>query len=263
MTEAEGRLRLVLRVKSRGFVGERVLEGSSCEELTESAAVILAMSGTAGAAVASAASRLPPGETAPPTAATAAPPVESAPPRARPFVLSRAPILRVSLAAALDVGTLPTPAFGGALSVGVAPGRGVALNLRGTLWASSRGVLAADPQQGGTFDLLSVDATGCYALVHGLLELSPCVMLELERMSATGFGTPNSSSANPLWLAVGAGLEARWEWTRAFALDIVVAGIVPTRGESFAIRSATGVLDNVQRIGLAAARASLGPEVRF
>ena len=44
ITEDAGRLRLVLHVKNGNAVGERVLEGDSCVELAESAAVLLAMS---------------------------------------------------------------------------------------------------------------------------------------------------------------------------------------------------------------------------
>jgi hypothetical protein len=150
--------------------------------------------------------------------------------------------------------------LGGGLGVAVAPGYGLAFGLAGEAWAAENGFLPGSATQGASFHLLSADATGCYAWMHrSRIELSTCAIVDVSRLSAAGFGAVHDSSATAVWLALGAGVTARWELFRAFALSLEFYGVAPTQKQSFDIASA-GTIHN---IGVFAFRGSLGPEVRF
>ncbi len=124
-------------VKSGGAtVGERILHAGSCEELAESAAVVLAMS------VAAAAEPSPP----PPPSPSAVPgvpeeaavnPAAAAPAANAPPGAVRDALLRVSALAAIDVGTLPNAVAGGGLSLSMAPGHGFVLGVAATLFGAT------------------------------------------------------------------------------------------------------------------------------
>ncbi len=277
VTEALGQFRAVLRVTIGQSVGERVLTADSCDALAESVAVILAMSGGASEqeeppkapdsppssppsavppASSSAAPTERPQDAAPPAAATFAPRARPAPP-ASP---SRDTRVRIAALASVDVGTLPAPALGGGLGVAVTPGYGLAFGVAGEAWAHETGLLGGSASQGASFQLLSADVTGCYAWMHRRrIELSACAIFDVSRLFAAGFGALHDSSATALWLALGAGVTARWELLRAFALSLELYGIAPTQKHSFDIASA----GTIYSIGVLAFRGSLGPEVRF
>ncbi len=262
MTAEAGRLRLVLHVKNGNSVGERVLDGDSCVDLAESAAVILAMSGMSTAV------EVPP-PVAPPPPPPPAPVVQPEAPPAPPAVTPgpRAPFVRVTPVVAFDIGTLPSPAFGGGLAVDAVPGRGFTAGLAGALWGTNAGTATGLALgQGANFDLITANANGCYSVLRGKLELSPCVVLEFDYVSATGFRTGYNRTGTANWLSVGAGARLRWQPTRHFGVALDVDGIVPTVHQPFAILVTAGsvkTLDNVHVTGPIAVRAYLGPEVRF
>jgi hypothetical protein len=251
VTESGGRFDARLRVKSRGAtVGERILRADSCEELAESAAVVLAMSVAALAEP-------------PPAPALSAGPVESArpavsPPASAPHP-SRDALLRVSPLGATDVGTLPNAVGGGGLSLSLAPGHGVAFGVAASLFAGANAYAAKAPAEGASFSLVSSAVTGCYALLRRPIELSPCVLAELEHVVATGQHAQSDRTTTANWIALGGGLRSRWELSRNFGIQLEVDGAISTRRQQFLI---TG-LGTVFTTSPVAFRAYVGPEVRF
>jgi hypothetical protein len=257
VSESGARFDARVRVKSGGAtVGERMLHADSCEALAESAVVVLAMS-----VAATAEPSPPPPPSAVPSVAVesalnpAAAPAANAPPDA-----VRDALLRVSALAAIDVGTLPNAVAGGGLSLSMAPAHGLALGVAATLYgATSAYTGKASPPGGAGFSLVSSGATGCYALVRRPFELSPCVLAELEHVSATGKNADSDRTATANWIAVGGGVRSRWELSRSFAIHAEVDAAVSTRTQQFVI---TG-LGTVFTTSPVAFRAYVGPEVRF
>ena len=137
-----------------------------------------------------------------------------------------------------------------------------ATGLFGALWLDQTGRLTSPSAQGADFALWSVEAFGCYEVLHHrTLGVSPCFLVEVDRMTATGFGarTPKSSSA--LWLGLGAGVRGRWALSGRLAIALEVDGVVPTARQRFSIDgSPEGTVFTTSPI---AARAQFGPEVRF
>jgi hypothetical protein len=260
LTSFGGRFHAVLKVRTGTSVGERELQGESCAELVQSVAVVLALSAT----TISPPDPTPPRASPPIVAPSPSPPPqpwssashESALPQAaRP----RAPFVRITPVATVDVGTLPTPAFGGGADVLIAPGHGVTLGIAGAAWATGRGSLPNLGAQGAKFGLLTADARACYAVIRRVLELAPCAVLELARVTASGFGEVYRDSSTATWTAVGLGVRGRWEISGHFALALELGGIVPTQGQSFVVEQG----GTVHVLGPVAFRGYFGPEVRF
>ena len=258
-----GRMRLELHVKRSGnLVGERILEGDSCVELAESAAVILAMSGTTTAFDAPKPVAPPPPPPSPRPAAPP-PPVPIAP-GSGPDSSPRRGWFRITPVGALDVGTLPEPAIGGGLALAAWLGRGVAVGITGAVWAANQGTLAgASPAQGATFGLITGDASGCYSMMRGTFELSPCALLEVASVSATGFGVSHIRTGNAKWVSVGFGARLRWQPMNHFGVALDVDGIVPIPDYYKYVIHDGPSGGQVYQTGPIAARAVLGPEVRF
>jgi hypothetical protein len=170
--------------------------------------------------------------------------------------------LRLRAFGSLDVGTLPSPSPGGGVGVAVAAGDRASLGLAGAFGAGDHGYLPGGTQ-GVDFSLfVTLDATGCYALTRGPLEVSPCAVVEVAHLAATGVGAVHDGSATATWVALGPGVRARWELSGAFALALELDGLFPTQGQSFDITGAVGG-GVAHVVGAFAARTSIGPEVRF
>jgi len=271
---SDSHFHLTLRVKDGAWVGERELDATSCAELADSAAVILALSARS------------PGESPPaipvpavttpaPSASAATPPPPAPIPTTRP-VPSSAPSasetrhaapaspgpsrVRIAALGAVDFGTLPHPAFGGGIGVFVAATRHLVFGVTGTVWLAESGDLPGLAGQGADFDLLTGDLSGCYGFRVGPFDVSPCAVVELAHVSATGFGaTAADDSPTATWAALGVGGRGRWELGRFFALSLDLEGLAPTQGQSFFISGG----GTVHVVGPVALRAYFGPEVRF
>jgi len=271
VTEESGEFRAKLRVQVGDSVGERVLHAPSCETLAESVAVVLAMSGTT--APPAPMPRMPTPPPPPPAprptppspaapGATPTPPASTPTPEPAPFrpALDGSHV-RLATLGSVDVGTLPSPAFGGTFSAAYAAGLGFAFGLSASVWLSQTpsGAPTAD------FSLATFDATACKSVLRrGPIELSPCAVVELARMSATGLNaTGIDETATAVWIAVGLRAQGRWELTRRLALVLSVEAIVPTVGEGFRVTASTTGSDVVHNVGGINGRAHFGPEVRF
>jgi len=213
------RLRLELK-QSQARASERKLEGTSCETLIETAALLIAIAHDPSAVV----ERRPapliaeppppaPPAPAPPLAAPVAPPsavppwawTRPAPPRA-PLALG----LLVRAGPLFGVGDLPGPHAGFAV--------GAALRLSAyridaafELGAGSAKTLDARPDAGADFVRLAGVLRGCRVIVPldgGAwprpslgLDLSGCLGIELGSLSGEGFGVSNPARGSALWAA--------------------------------------------------------------
>jgi len=254
------RYRLSLEVSTASSRGDRVLEAASCEELVESAAVVIAMS------VAPAAERAREEEAA---AAPAAPAPPSAPAPAAstsPERPSEAPSRRASGAPAHvlvraelsgDAGLLPIAALGGGLAVGVVLARDLSLEANADLFGSQDGTVGASAA-GASFGLITGGARACYAVTHGL-EIAPCVGVEVARIAASGFGAAKVSDADSVTWGPEALVAGRFPVAGPISVRFGLGAFVPISRQSFVI-SAAGT---VHQPGAVALRTWFGPEVRF
>jgi hypothetical protein len=250
VTEAPDGYHIALEVRAGGMSGERDLIAPTCEAAAESIAAIVGLAATAGVS--------PPATT--PTRSPAAPPAPSPPPTT-PAPRSQGPEFRVTPEAALDVGTLPTPAPGAALRVELAFDR-ITAGVTGALWLHRDGYLSGSTTQGAHFALQSYDAFGCYALVRAApVDLSPCIAVEIAAMAADGFGATLPQSYSGAWVAIGVGARVRIELGRHFALALGLQGVVPTIPQQFRINGTPN--GSVFGLSPVAGRAEVGPEVRF
>ena len=242
------------------------MSAPSCDAAAEAVAVVLALSGT---------SAPPPPPVAPPIAPAVVvlPAIPPPPPPARPVASTspdekpgRRPYVRVAVEGALDLGTLPVATYGARLRAALLPRSDLALGVSGAVWANQLGYANVSTQgQGADFSLLTFDAFGCYGLLRRrTLELSPCLVLELDRMSATGKNEDHTGGSSPVWVSLGIGVEGRWELTRNVGLTLELQGVVPTEGQAFVITNTAGSpVGTVHATSVLAGRAYFGPEVRF
>ncbi len=184
--------------------GRRRLDASSCEEITRAVALVLALAidredaGGAGGRATGA---------SPPTSAPARPP-RNVPVRGE-----------LGVAAALDVGTLPAPAAGVAVAVGLRPGRW-RLEITATYWAPQSAALGGRPDVGGNFRLLGGGASGCFAALRSRLEVAVCARTDVGTLSGTGTGVSSPMTATtPFWTML-AGVTAALPLGRDAALRI-------------------------------------------
>jgi hypothetical protein len=197
----EWELVLITRAGAMGEPRERKLRGKSCSEVSEAAAVAIAMTlggqnepndaNETSAEIAE----------APETAAPAAPPERPAT-RAKPPVSQRAtePGLEglVALHALLDVGTLPSAALGFDVGAGVA-WRKLRVVAEGGYVLPSEVQIAEG--RGGTFELLYGALLVCAVQPLGPVVGSSCAGYEVGRMSGEGEGVSDPHLENTFWHA--------------------------------------------------------------
>jgi hypothetical protein len=224
--------RATLALRTPDGADERVLEGETCEAVSEAAALVISMA--LGAA------------------ASAPPPPPPPPPRA-PVL---APFL--SVAGVGDVGTLPRAEGGLAVSLGAIRGRwrlGLeALGLRG-----QSATVAGTSEVGARVAFVSASARACRAVVDGPWTLAPCVDAGLSRTRAAGFGPISPGDAENTTVSLGAGLLAAWAPLRHVAPFLFVGGEIPVQRPRFSVEN----LGQVHRSAPVWGRAALGLELRF
>ncbi len=284
----DDQLHLRLVVRSGNQVGERNIDGKSCDGLAGATAVALvlllrsseplgkdalALNTSSGAAEANG------GDTktasaSPPRAAQATPP--AAPPTPAAEAERQHTASAVSDAAArperrwhvllefpqlaLGVGPLRQPSVGGALAAGVSfeAWRFLA---RGSVWLPQHASTTSDGQQyGGDIDRTTASLLACRALLTSRLEIAPCVSLSVEHVSARGTGAhvaPHTDTAT--WAAVGVGALARFYVVPWLSLIVAIDAQVET---SRPVLSLTD-LGPVEQLLPAAATGTLGSEWIF
>ena len=249
----DARWHVVLTVSGEG-AGERTLEASSCEEVTNAAALVLAL-------------RVDPTSFAPemplpsPAAiASALPPAPDQP--LEPDSTARDGIL-VGAAVAGGVGALPSADLGIEATATLKRGR---LRLEPLLGTSlvQHADAAGPTLEGAALRLARGGVRGCYAAIDLRLMLSGCVTGEVDWLWANGYGATTPENVNAGEIALGAGALATWRLTRSVVLRAQFAGLVAVSPPSFVIDDTAGnVISQVYRPAVLMGRAALGAEVPF
>lgn len=215
--------RLTLVVHEAERVSERVFEAGTCAELIDAAAVAITLALQAPAA--DAAPPAPPTPSPPPAPRDEPSPPE--PPRERTS-------LRWSLGAAgvLDVGALPSPALGVAVSGQAAFGVW-SLRPYGVLLAPQHESVRSDEEV--EFGLWLAGLRGCYGAPRASLELVGCAAFEAGRFQASGVALSPGRDVQDTWLAASAGLGAGWHVTPGLRLDLGLDAIAPLRRKQYSV----------------------------
>ena len=110
----------------------------------------------------------------------------------------------------LGLGPLPNPSLGLTATGGILVGKWRVL-VEGSGWLRQTYKSADQPDVGAKMDRVQAALRGCYAALSGQFEISPCVRVSVQHLWARGTGdrvTPQL--ARSTWIAVGAGVQARW-----------------------------------------------------
>ncbi len=275
--------------------GERSLEADSCRALADATALIVAMAVDPARVAANriardaeaasqptnpqspdastdAASPPPSTPTPPPTppptptpTPTATPTPPSAPKPKTPS--PQGPSFALSAGAALDLGTLPGPAFGPTLGFAWTPWR-LRLELAGAYFPTSSGVVPQIPGAQVQFSLLTLALRGCYEARLGSFDLGPCIGGEggIIQANPQGFsnGAVGQSGSAPLF-ALDGGLLGAWRFLPHWALFARGDVLVQTSRPAFEVNNPSSPPTIVWQWqpGVFTGRASLGVEVRF
>jgi hypothetical protein len=200
-----------------------LLEGASCQEVSEAAASVLAL-----ALVGSEPSEETFDRTPPPTPAPQ--PVR----KARPSPARETPALKwdVGVVAAVDATALPkaAPGFGVTTSLEYSGNR---VELRGLAFIPQRAVLTE--RSGADVELYTGALRYCRSLVGRTVELFVCGGLEAGAMRATGFGFKVNRLGLGPWLAPELGLLALARPTERLALSLEGDGSVMALRRPFVV----------------------------
>jgi hypothetical protein len=234
---------LALRSGS-GYETTRSFEGPTCESVSRAAALVMALT-------------LHPNELRPP------PPNPERDTRApeRPIV-GRFARPFVAASAAMDAGSLPGPAYGGAIGAGWALGGVLRLETSGAFFAARRATVA-NTDLGASVSLAALSVRGCYPLVDAGWSFAPCVGGGLDWLHASGFGARSSYDGSAFTSHVEAGATILWNLTEFFALRASVFGVAPMTRPEFTIWVDNYNTAIVHRSAPAALRATGGVELHF
>jgi len=200
---------VTLETASKTASGHRTIEAATCRGLANATALIVALMIDPDA-VAARTGKAEGEETPPP-----APPVPMARLPAPTPMRSSAelgnPIARATygllgVAAAGNLGVMPSPDVGGSASVGVIRPRwrGEARAAYGFRQVQSASL--ADPSGAyGRFSFLAGTLAGCMTFYLPNLEMGPCASAEVGVVRGQGFRTSRTSSKDAPWIALGAG----------------------------------------------------------
>ena len=270
VTVVDGQYHLSLTVHAGGRAADtRVFDSPSCESLAGAAAVMLALliRGESGSDTKAESVPPPPHQEAG-AGAPAAPVDNDAHPAASRPAAPAAPALAPAPGAAkkpaawsvvfdapgltIDAGVLPSAAYGVSAGAGVQVGR-LNVMLAGFLWLDQSG--SAPGGYRGAFVRHSGELSGCYGWRVGYFDVGPCLLAKLENVMAQGAGpdvVPESGSAT--WLALGAGVQARWWVSRWAAVFLTPSAAISTSHPTFTI-DGVGV---IHRVPFGSVSATLG-----
>jgi hypothetical protein len=253
VTQGSGSFELVLKARARdGAVQERRIRAATCDELVD--ALVAAM------ALARQALESPPPDSEP-AAADAEPEPEPTTPAASP-TRKATPADSAELAAVLalggllDVGALPSPAFGAEALAGL-EWPSLELWVRGALTTPNQSTLEGGA---GEFDLAFGGASACYAPQEAAWELSGCVTGEVGRIRGVGVGVENARVGTSLWLALVPSARVAFRPSpRLWGLFAEVGAVLPLTRRPFEL-SGVGVVHQPSPVGL---RTVAGIELGF
>ena len=277
--ERGDRWRVTIRSTRNGTPAEeRTVEGASCAAVAEATSVILAIAmippGRDAEAKAKAAPERESAASSPDPSASASPAPrastsEGEGPRASTNEAAEksagAPADREAYrrsfagmaGGATDATTLPAAALGGRIGLAWTPGR-ARVEIAGSYFSGQSKTTDAS-QAGARFTLLVAGARGCWALLRGAVELSPCAGADVQVMRAKGFGAAQNYDASGAWLSAAGGALVRVPLGSWFALRADADAIVPLSRPTFVVEG-DGAVHRPSSIG---ARAGIGAELLF
>jgi hypothetical protein len=156
----------------------------------------------------------------------------------------------------VDAGTLPSAGLG----------MGAALTLKldvirfalGAQWLPGRTTeIAAITGASAQLSSAMAVARGCVAFRASAFDFGPCALLELGSIWGDARGISDPSAGHALWLAFGAGVEARWRFAAPWAVWLGGALMVPHLRRNFYVRSDDAQISAYQ-VPAATPRAMLG-----
>jgi hypothetical protein len=259
----------------------REMQAPSCAELTDAAALVLALAidphlserldaaGESPPAPAVEPTPSPPPSAAPPASTTAAPAVRASPPAAGPAPElapppGHPPSARSTLAflgavaLVADAGSVAPFALGPSVTAGLAYSA-FELGLDATWLPRRRSFAESDPDKGGDISLLAFTLRPCGVLRVGPVQGGLCAALDLGDIGGTGFGTVTRSTRHALWVAAGGALLGRYRLTPVFALQLRGSVSAPLQDIEFSLEN-VGV---VYVVPAAVARVALSAEAHF
>lgn len=252
------RLQLVSVSRAGGARETRVMQGATCAEVTDAAAVAIALAiGAEPAEPAEPSAPLPPPSNALPVprppAANTSPRRETLP---APPPSSAGAYWLVGLGATADSAVTPHAVPGLELHGGVA-WRALRGELEGGAFAPS--TKQDESGQGGTFQLVYLAPRFCATARVGTPRAAACLAYELGRLSAEGKGVERPYSRSTFWHAVRPELALAWPLTRGLWLSGRGGAAVPLVRDGF-------VLDGpatVHRPAWLSLRAAVGLELEL
>ena len=254
---------MILRTRGAAGAGERVVEGDSCEEIAEAAALMVAL---ALEAVPRTDRRmdvaLPVLWAAPALPEMVAPevPVPRAEQRmpGRVAGLAARPRLAWRVRGTVAYGALALPGMGAGVGAGVAVVRErLRLELSVVHWLTRTEAARGHATAGGRFGLEAATVRGCWRIAARIG--AGCLGVELGAMRGAGFGVEREGVSHALWAAPLAGFVHSYAITDSVGIVAAVDYAVALRRPRFVL---TG-LGQVHQPGASALRIFLGGEARF
>lgn len=233
--------------------GTREIDGATCAELAEAAAVAIAVS-VRSIETPTVAPAGPDGHMAPGTVQSEAPSKASAAVASSRTALSWRPAMTVALVT--DTGTLPSTAPGVDLEGNLQRGS-FRLTLLGA-WFVSRDVSGAGGI-GGTFQLAFGGALSCLAPTWGRWTPLTCAGLEVGRLAGTGVGVARPETGAALWRAARAELGVRAVLGGSAAVVLRAGVAIPLERPAFVLDQS----ELVYQPSRMAVRATAGIELGF
>ena len=235
--------------------GSREIEGATCGELAEAAAVAIAISVRSISAEAGA----PELDRPAPPAATAPPPIVKTPAASPPPTRPTPEVPwrpTIALALAVDAGALPNTGVG--VDVEAALQRGAFQVAALGTWFGSRDTVAANGA-GGRFELAIGGALACFAPRRGRWTGLACGGFELGRLAGTGLRVARPETGVAFWRAARADVGVTATLGNRAALILRAGASAPFSRPEFVLDGA----DLVYRPSRLAGRFTAGLEVGF
>jgi hypothetical protein len=233
------RWRVDLTLRSADWEARRTLGGSTCEAVSQAAALVIALAVNLEARA--------------PLAAKPAEPV--VPSRAAPLP----PIGPVaSLGMTFDFGSLPRGTVGleGTFGWQIPHAR---IELGASYFLPRQGTIFGRSDVGATFHFASGNLRACYELAAGSLVLGPCLDAGVTWTGANGFGPIAVDAVSSVGVTAGGDVAARWLISRHLAPYVRLGALVPLTRPEFAVRD----VGTVYRATPGVLRGGVGIEVHF
>jgi hypothetical protein len=233
------RWRVDLTLRSAGWEARRTLGGSTCEAVSQAAALVIALAVNLEARAPLAAKPVQP--VAPPSAA---PPMPVGP--------------TAGLGMAFDFGSLPRGTVGleGTFGWRIPHAR---IELGASYLLPRQGTVFGRSDVGATFHFASGNLRACYELAASSLVLGPCLDAGVTWTGANGFGSIAIDSVSSVGVTVGGDVAARWLISKHLAPYVRLGALAPLNRPDFAVRD----VGTVYRATPGVLRGGVGIEAHF